>query len=59
MTERYRRFLTSFRAQHPTIPSGSQVSIDAKEEATLHLRYLQPLVQWEYRDQSITLVVRE
>jgi hypothetical protein len=59
MAERYRRFLMAFRAEHPQVPAGSQISIDAKAEAALHLRYLQPMVQWEYRDPSITLVVRE
>ena len=56
MTDDYRQFLTTFRQAHPTLPTGSHVPIDPKDAAALTLRNLQALVQWEYRDPTITLV---
>jgi hypothetical protein len=56
MAERYRTFLTTFRDQHPGLERGAEVRIDPKEEAALGGRYLQSLLQWEYRDPTMTFV---
>lgn len=57
-TEAYRSFIGAFRQAHPQLPVASRVPIEARLEASLPHRYLRALVQWEYRDPSIELVVR-
>jgi hypothetical protein len=56
MAEKYRTFLTTFREQHPQVERGAQVRIDPNDEAALGSRYLQSLLQWEYRDPTMTFV---
>jgi hypothetical protein len=59
MAEDYRRFFVSFKQEHPQLPPYSRVPLDPEADKALGHRYLQPLVQWEYRDPTITLVAPE
>jgi Dolichyl-phosphate-mannose-protein mannosyltransferase len=55
-TEPYRRFIMDVRARHPQLPRDASVPVDVAIADTLHHRFLQAAVQWDYRDPTIRLV---
>jgi hypothetical protein len=57
-TERYRRFTEDIRRQYPQVSTGSSVAVEARVEQALTRRYLEGLVQWEYRDPTLTVTVQ-
>jgi hypothetical protein len=58
-TQPYREYGQSLRRSHPTLPSGSVVFIDPATDTALKQRYLEGLVQWEYRDPTLKVRVRD
>lgn len=57
-TEPYRAFSADLRASHPALPPGAVITIDPDVDAALKQRYLEGLVQWEYRDPTLRVRVR-
>ena len=57
-TEPYRAFSADLRASHPALPSGAVITIEPDVDAALKQRYLEGLVQWEYRDPTLRVRVR-
>ena len=57
-TEPYRAYGVDLRASHPTLPSGSVILIEPEVDKALKQRYLEGLVQWEYRDPTLRVSVR-
>ena len=56
--ERYREYGATLRTAHPTLPEGAVVFIEPDVDAALKQRYLEGLVQWEYRDPTLRVRVR-
>ena len=57
-TERYRQFAVAIREQHEAPPAAGVVWVDARTVEALHFRYLEALVQWEFKDPTLKLSVR-
>lgn len=57
-TDAYRAYLRELRRQHPQLAPDSAVALDATLENTLHHRFVQAAVQWEYNDPSLRVVVK-
>jgi hypothetical protein len=55
-TEQYRRYITVFKQVQGDLPSHSRVSFDSPLGGKEQYRFLNALVQWEYRDSTIDLV---
>jgi hypothetical protein len=55
-TEQYRRYITLFKQAHGDLPSHSRVSFDSPLDGEERNRFLNALVQWEYRDPTIELM---
>jgi hypothetical protein len=55
-TEEYRRYITLFKQAHGDLPSHSRVPFDPSLGGEAHYRFLNALVQWEYRDPTIGLI---
>jgi hypothetical protein len=55
-TEQYRRYITVFKQVQGDLPSHSRVSFDSPLGGREQYRFLNALVQWEYRDPTIDLV---
>jgi hypothetical protein len=55
--EAYRTFLTALRQAHPTLENGAVVTIDARTEKEMPLRFLEAAVQWEYKNPTIRVTV--
>jgi hypothetical protein len=55
--ENYRTFITAVRQSHPALEDGAVISIDAKTEKEMPLRFLEAAVQWEYRNPTIRLKI--
>jgi len=56
-TEPYRQYIDGFRAAHPRLSPGVVLRVPAPADARLQHMYLEPLVQWEYADPSIRLLI--
>jgi hypothetical protein len=56
-TDRYREFAVMVRQRHPDPAPGTRIPVDAATADALQFRYLEALVQWEFRDPTLTLVV--
>src|SRR5438093_11456492 len=54
-TEEYRRYITHFKETHGALPSGSRVAAD-DADPKLPRRFVEALIQWEYRDPTIQLI---
>jgi hypothetical protein len=54
-TEEYRRYMTLFRQAHGDLPSHSRVPSDPRLSVEHPYKFLNALVQWEYRDPTIDL----
>jgi hypothetical protein len=54
-TEEYRRYITLFRQAHGDLPSHSRVPSDPRLSIEHPYKFVNALVQWEYRDPTITL----
>ena len=54
--EDYRRYITLFKQVHGDLPSHSRVTYDPPVTAEHPHKFLNNLVQWEYRDPTIELV---
>lgn len=54
-TERYRQFALSIRERDPQPRPGATLSADRQTVEQLHHRYLEALVQWEFKDPSLKL----
>ena len=54
--EDYRRYITLFKQVHGDLPSHSRVTYDPRSTAAHPHKFLNNLVQWEYRDPTIELV---
>jgi hypothetical protein len=57
-TEPYRAYSAELRASHPTLSAGSVIFIEPDVDKVLKQRYLEGLVQWEYRDPTLRVRVR-
>ena len=57
-TEPYRAYSAQVRASHPSLPAGSVIFIEPEVDKALKQRYLEGLVQWEYREPTIRVRVR-
>ena len=57
-TEPYRAYSAELRTSHPTLPAGSEILIEPDVDKALKQRYLEGLVQWEYRDPTLRVRVR-
>ena len=57
-TEPYREYGADLRATHPTLPAGAVITIEPAQDEKLKQRYLEGLVQWEYRDPTLRVRVR-
>jgi hypothetical protein len=57
--EQYRTFLTALRQAHPQVADGTVIPIDPATERRMALRFLEAAVQWEYKNPTIRLVVRD
>ncbi len=57
-TEPYRAYGVGLRVSHPTLRSGSVILIEPEVDKALKQRYLEGLVQWEYRDPTLRVRVR-
>ncbi len=55
-TEEYRRYITLFKQAHGDLPSHSRVPFDPSLAGEERYRFLNALVQWEYRDPTIGLI---
>jgi hypothetical protein len=55
-TEEYRRYITLFRQAHGDLPSHSRIPFDPSLVGEERYRFLNALVQWEYRDPTIGLI---
>ena len=58
-TAAYRNYIDTFRADHSQLQSGALVRVPIPHDRRLHKTYLEPLVQWEYRDPTIRLQLME
>jgi hypothetical protein len=54
--EDYRRYITLFKQVHGDLPSHSRVPYDPRATAAHPPKFLNNLIQWEYRDPTIELV---
>ena len=57
--ESYRTFLTTLRQTHPTLENGAVVPIDARIEKEMPLRFLEAAVQWEYKNPTLRVVLKQ
>ena len=57
--EHYRTFLTDLRREHPTLPDGTIIPIDAKTDLMMPRRYLEAAVQWEYRNTTLRVEIEK
>ena len=57
-TEPYRAYAADLRATHPALPAGAVITIEPALDEQLKQRYLEGLVQWEYRDPTLRVRVR-
>ena len=57
-TEPYRAFAALVRQQHPSPPPGTRIPVDARTADALQTRYLEALVQWVFRDPTLTVEVQ-
>jgi hypothetical protein len=55
-TEEYRRYITLFKQAHGDLPSHSRVPFDPSLAGEERYRFMNALVQWEYRDPTIGLI---
>ena len=55
-TDRYREFALMVRQRNPDPAPGTRIPVDARTADALQFRYLEALVQWEFRDPTLTLV---
>ena len=55
--EAYRTFLTGLRQRHPTLENGAVVTIDARTEKEMPLRFLEAAVQWEYKNPTLRVTI--
>ena len=55
-TEEYRRYITLFKHVHGDLPSHSRVPSDPRLSVEHPGKFLNALVQWEYRDPTIELI---
>ncbi len=58
-TEEYRRYITLFKQAHRDLPRHSRVPFDPTLGGEERYRFLNALVQWEYRDPTIGLIPRQ
>lgn len=56
-TEAYREYIEAFRTAHPQLKPRAVVRVPAPTDRRLQVMYLEPLVQWEYGDPGISLLV--
>jgi hypothetical protein len=54
-TEAYRRYITLFKQTHGDLPSDTRIPFDPSLGGEERYRFLNALVQWEYRDPTIGL----
>jgi 4-amino-4-deoxy-L-arabinose transferase-like glycosyltransferase len=57
-TQPYRAYAAEIRASHPTLPDGAVITIEPAVDEKLKQRYLEGLVQWEYRNPTLHVRVR-
>jgi len=57
-TERYRQFAIAIRQRDPHPAPGTIIAADSPTVDKLHHRYLEALVQWEFRDPTLRLAVQ-
>jgi hypothetical protein len=57
-TQPYRAYGADIRATHPTLPNGAVLTIEPALDEKLKQRYLEGLVQWEYRNPTLRVRVR-
>ncbi|MBA3638055.1 MAG: hypothetical protein M3541_00920 [Acidobacteriota bacterium] len=57
-TERYRRFAIAARERDPQPAPGATLSADPDTVDQLHHRYLEALIQWEFKDPTLKLAAR-
>ena len=56
-TAAYREYIEAFRAAHPRLQPRALVRVPVPVDRRLQVMYLEPLVQWEYGDPSIHLLL--
>ena len=57
--ERYRRFAVAARERYPKPASGATITAEAAVVEQLHHRFLEALVQWEFKDPTLRLAVQQ
>lgn len=57
-TEPWRRISETVRLHHPHLPPGARVPLNADTVRGMKHRYLEALVQWEFRDPGLTVGVQ-
>ena len=57
-TEPYRAYGAEMLATHPSLPDGAVITIEPDLDEKLKQRYLEGLVQWEYRNPTLRVRVR-
>jgi hypothetical protein len=58
-TERFRDLAAAVRERHPDPPPGTRIPVDAATVEAFQFRYVEALVQWEFRDPTLARGCRQ